>query len=210
MFLLVGLGNPGQGYARNRHNIGAMAVDEIVRRHRLSAPRTRTRPHGVFCEGSIEGDKIVTLKTLCYMNESGGPVGAAMRYWRIEPEGVIVFHDDLDLAPGKIRVKLGGGHGGHNGLRSIDSHIGRDYWRVRIGIGHPGDKSRVTGHVLKDFAKADQTWINKTLDAAADALPILLSGDGPGFMTKFALLTQPPKVKSPRPAKTATDKSKEP
>ncbi|MBK19522.1 MAG: aminoacyl-tRNA hydrolase [Rhodospirillaceae bacterium] len=195
MLLLVGLGNPGQEYAGNRHNIGAMVVDEIVRRHGFSSPRTRSRPQGIFSEGLVEATKIVTLKPLTYMNDSGQAVGDAMRYWRLEPNEIFVLHDELDLAPGKVRAKRGGGHAGHNGLRSIDSHIGQDYWRVRIGVGHPGDKDRVTGHVLRDFSKADKDWVTNTLDAIADAIPLLFDGDAAAFTTRVALLTQPLKSK---------------
>ena len=199
MQLLVGLGNPGKEYAGNRHNIGFMAVDDIIRRHGLAAPRTKTRPHGVFTEGLIGSEKVVILKPLSYMNESGRPVAEAIRYWRIEPKDVFVFYDELDLAPGKVRVKQGGGAAGHNGIRSIDQHIGNDFWRIRLGIGHPGEKRRVTGHVLRDFSKADKAWLDPVLDAVADATPVLLTGDASGFMTKVALATQPPK---PKPAAT--------
>lgn len=195
MLLLVGLGNPGPEYAGNRHNIGAMAVDEINRRYGFSAPRTRSRPQGIFSEGLIDGTKITALKPLTYMNDSGKAVGDAMRYWRLEPNDIFVLHDELDLAPAKVRAKLGGGHAGHNGLRSIDSHIGKDYWRVRLGVGHPGDKGRVTGHVLRDFSKADKQWLSPMLDAVADAIPLLLSGDGAAFTSRVALSTQPPKPK---------------
>jgi len=200
MLLLVGLGNPGARYAANRHNVGFMAVDEIVRRHRLPAFREKSRPHGAFSEGMIGGEKIVVLKPLTFMNDSGSAVGAAMRWYKLAPGDVIVIHDELDLAPGKVRVKKGGGAGGHNGLRSIDSHIGRDYRRVRIGVGHPGDPDRVTGHVLRDFAKADRGWLDKLLDAVADALPLLVAGDDAGFMTRVALVTSPPRNKGPKDA----------
>ena len=193
MLLLVGQGNPGKEYAGNRHNIGFMAADEIIRRHGLSAARTKTRPHGVFSEGVIGTEKVVVLKPLSYMNESGQPVAEAFHYWRIEPKDVFVFYDELDLAPGKIRTKRGGGAAGHNGIRSIDKHIGNDFWRVRLGIGHPGEKGRVTGHVLRDFSRSDRVWLEPMLEAVADAVPILLPGDGPGFMSRVALLTQPPK-----------------
>lgn len=193
MLLLVGLGNPGRDSENNRHNIGFMAVDALISRFNLSAPRTRRQPDGVFSDGVIDGEKVIVLKPQTYMNESGRAVGAAVRYWKLEPEDVIVFHDDLDLAPGKIRVKQGGGHGGHNGLRSIDAHMGKDYRRVRLGIGHPGEKDRVTGHVLRDFSKADRDWLGPLLDAVADAAPMLIQGDDTGFMTRVAMLTRPPK-----------------
>ena len=197
MLLLVGLGNPGQDYAGNRHNIGYMAVDAIARRYGFSAPRSRSRPHGQFCEGSIDGSKTIILKPLTFMNNSGQAVGEALRWYRLAPQSVFVFHDELDLAAGKVRAKRGGGNAGHNGLRSIDAHIGPDYWRVRLGIGHPGERGRVTGHVLRDFAKADRAWLDRTLDAVADAVPLLLAGNAADFMSRVALLTQPPKEKRP-------------
>ena len=202
MLLLVGLGNPGQDYAGNRHNIGFMVADEIVRCYGFPAPRSKSRPQGMFSEGRIGSDKVIVLKPLTYMNESGQAVGAAMRYYKLEPADVFVFHDELDLAAGKVRAKRGGGNAGHNGLRSIDSHIGRDYWRIRLGIGHPGDRNRVTGHVLKDFSKADRPWVEKMIQAVADATPLLLAGKEADFMTRVALLTQPPKPKNPAPDKT--------
>jgi len=198
MLLLVGLGNPGARYAANRHNVGFMAVDEIVRRHRFPGFREKSRPHGAFSEGAVGGEKVAILKPLTFMNDSGSAVGAAMRWFKLTPADVIVIHDELDLAPGKVRVKRGGGAGGHNGLRSIDRHIGRDYRRVRIGIGHPGDPDRVTGYVLRDFAKSDGDWLDKTLDAVADAFPLLVAGDDSGFMTKVALVTNPPRNKGPQ------------
>ncbi len=197
MLLLVGLGNPGRDAEDNRHNIGFMAVDAVIARFNLSAPRARRQPAGLFSDGVIDGNKVMVLKPRTYMNESGRVVGAAVRYWKLAPEDVTVFHDELDLAPGKVRVKRGGGHGGHNGLRSIDSHIGKDYRRVRLGIGHPGDKDRVTGHVLRNFSKADRVWLEPFLDAVAAATPMLISGDDSGFMTRVALLTQPEKPKKP-------------
>lgn len=201
MQLLVGLGNPGPEHAGNRHNIGFMAVDEIVRRHGLAAARAKSRPHGMFSEGMVDGNKVIILKPLIFMNNSGQAVGETMRYYKLAPSDVFVFHDELDLAAGKVRVKLGGGHAGHNGLRSIDSHIGRDYWRIRLGIGHPGDKAKVHGHVLRDFAKADLPWVEKMLDAVSDAIPLLLAGKEADFMSRVALLTQPPKPKRPPPEK---------
>ena len=201
MQLLVGLGNPGEDYAGNRHNIGFMVADEIVRLYGLPSPRSKSRPHGMFSEGRLGNDKVIILKPLTYMNESGQAVGAAMRYYKLEPSDVFVFHDELDLAAGKVRAKRGGGNAGHNGLRSIDAHIGRDYWRIRLGIGHPGDRKRVTNHVLKDFSKADRQWVEKMVEAVADAVPMLLDGKEADFMTRVALLTQQPKPKRPAPDK---------
>ncbi len=199
MLLLVGLGNPGSEYSGNRHNVGAMAVDAIIGRCGLSRPRPRMRPSGTFSDGRIGRQKVMVLTPKTYMNESGRAVGGAMRYWRLEADQVIVFHDDLDLAPGKVRVKRGGGHGGHNGLRDIDAHIGRDYLRVRIGIGHPGDKDRVEGYVLRDFAKSDRQWLDTLLDAIADAAELLVAGDDAGFMSKIARTVNPPRPHRPKP-----------
>jgi PTH1 family peptidyl-tRNA hydrolase len=193
MLLLVGLGNPGQKYAENRHNIGVMAAHEIIRQHGFGTPRAKSQPKGIFCEGQIEGIKIITLLPLTFMNDSGKAVGDAMRYWKLEPKDVFVLHDELDLAPAIVRAKLGGGNAGHNGLRSIDSHIGKNYWRVRLGIGHPGDKKKVTGYVLRDFPKADKQWVSKTIEAVAKAIPLLLRGDSPAFTNQVGLLTKPNK-----------------
>jgi len=192
VLLLVGLGNPGSGYAKNRHNIGFMAVDEIVRRHSFAPFRAKFQ--GELTEGKIGTEKVLILKPTTYMNESGRSIQAAMTFYKIHPEDVIVFHDELDLVAGKIRVKRGGGHGGHNGLRSLHAHIGENYARVRLGIGHPGTKDKVVGHVLKDFAKSDQEWIGKLLPAMADNVRVLMDGDDPGFMTKIALVMKPPKI----------------
>ena len=198
MRLLVGLGNPGASYARNRHNIGFMAADVIVRRHSFSPWRAKFQ--GQVCEGTIAGEKVLALKPETYMNLSGESVGAALRFHKIALGDLIVLHDELDLAPGRMRVKKGGGAGGHNGLRSIDQHLGKDYWRVRLGIGHPGDKDRVTGWVLNDFAKADEAWLGPLLDAVADAVPLMIAGDDAGFMNKVAVATQPPRPKKDKPA----------
>ena len=191
MLLLVGLGNPGAEYARNRHNIGFMAVEEIARRHGFSPWRRRFQ--GTAAEGTVAGDKVLALEPLTFMNLSGQSVGAALQFFKLTPEQVVVFHDELDLPPGRIRVKKGGGHGGHNGLRSIDAHIGKDYWRVRMGIGHPGDKNLVTGYVLHDFAKSDQGWLDPLVDACAAAFPLIVQGRPEEFMNKVTLATQPPK-----------------
>lgn len=189
MKLWVGLGNPEPSMLRQRHNIGFMALDVIAHRHGFSPWRQRFK--GVFAEGSVGGVKVLALKPLTYMNASGESVQAAAAFYKLPPDGITAFHDELDLVPGKVRVKRGGGAAGHNGLRSMDRQLGTpDYWRVRLGIGHPGDKARVTGHVLGDFAKVDQDWLRDLLDAVADAAP-LLAGDKPeDFMTRVALLTQ--------------------
>ena len=163
MLLLVGLGNPGPKYERNRHNIGYMAVDEIVRRHSFAPYRVRFQ--SLTAEGSLGGGKVLAMKPTTFMNESGRAVGEAMRYYKLTPDDVLVIHDELDLAAGKIRVKKGGGLAGHNGLRSIDAHIGKEFYRLRVGIGHPGDKDRVHGHVLSDFSKAELAMFEKIVDA---------------------------------------------
>lgn len=186
MRLWVGLGNPGPQYAYHRHNVGWLAVDDIAERHRFGPWKSKFQ--GLWCEGRIEGERIILFKPATYMNESGRAVGEAMRFWKLGPGDVTAFHDELDLAPGKVRVKLGGGAAGHNGLRSLDRHIGPAYWRVRIGIGHPGDRDRVHGWVLSDFSKADETWLDPLLEAIADAAGMLAIGDHERFMTKVALL----------------------
>jgi len=190
MLLVVGLGNPGSDCAQNRHNVGFMAVDEIVHRHRFS--RFRTKFHGKLAEGEVAGRKVMVFKPMTFMNRSGDAVLGAVRFFKIAPENVIVFHDELDLAGSKIRVKRGGGHAGHNGLRSIHSRIGPKYGRVRIGIGHPGDKERVVGHVLKDFSKTEGARVGKLMEAIAEAFPLLADGDDSGFMTKVSLIINPP------------------
>nr|WP_275437760.1 aminoacyl-tRNA hydrolase [Roseomonas mucosa] len=186
--LWVGLGNPGREHARQRHNIGFMALDAIARRHGFGPWRSRFK--GEIADGSIAGQRITLLKPQTYMNASGQSVQPAAGFHKIPPADVWAFHDELDLAPGKVRVKRGGGAAGHNGLRDMQRAFGSpDFWRVRLGIGHPGMKERVHGHVLGDFAKAD-TWVEPLLDAVADAAPLLAQGRPEEFMTKVALLTQ--------------------
>ena len=188
MLLWVGLGNPEPGMARQRHNIGFMAVDAIAHRHGFSPWRQRFR--GLAAEGAIGGARVLALKPLTYMNASGESVQAAAGFYKLAPEAITAFHDELDLAPGKVRVKRGGGAAGHNGLRSMDRMLGTpDYWRVRLGIGHPGVKERVHGHVLSDFAKADGPWVADLLDAVGDASGMLAAGRPEDFMTRVALLT---------------------
>ena len=192
MRLVVGLGNPGEKYAHNRHNIGFMAADEIVRRHGFSPWRAKFQ--GELSEGSIGDKKVLVLKPQTFMNESGLAVVQAAKFYKITTDNVIILHDELDLAPGKVRVKRGGGHAGHNGLRSIHSAIGEDYVRIRLGIGHPGDKDLVTGHVLNDFAKTDANWLEPLLLAVADNISLIFSKKDADFMTRVAL-TQPQNTK---------------
>jgi PTH1 family peptidyl-tRNA hydrolase len=197
MLLIAGLGNPGPRYERNRHNIGFMAVDELVRRHSFGAWRSRFQ--SMVAEGVIAGEKVLVMKPMTFMNESGRAVGEALRFYKLEPGQVIVIHDELDLKPGKIRVKQGGGHAGHNGLRSIDAHIGSEFRRIRVGIGHPGDKNRVHGYVLTDFAKAEQPLVERTVDAIAAHIGLLVEGDENSFMSRTAHDIFPPPPRPPRP-----------
>ena len=193
MLLVVGLGNPGKGYAKNRHNIGFMAVDALVRRHNFSPWRKKFQ--GEICEGVLNGEKVLALKPETYMNLSGQSVVEAARFYKVAVKDIVVLHDELDLEPGKVRTKVGGGHAGHNGLRSITQHMGADFRRVRLGIGHPGDKEKVHGHVLSDFAKADEAWLDPLLDAIADAAPLLAKGSDADFMNRIAVLTKGPNGK---------------
>ena len=188
MLLWVGLGNPEPSQARHRHNIGFMAVDAIARRHGFSPWRQRCK--GLVAEGRIAGTKVLALKPQTYMNGSGESVQPAAAFHKILPGDICAFHDELDLMPGKVRVKRGGGTAGHNGLRDMQRALGTpDFWRVRLGIGHPGHKDRVHGHVLGNFAKVD-TWLEPLLDAVADAAPLLAQGKPEEFMTSVAFLTQ--------------------
>ena len=184
MKLLVGLGNPGNQYAGNRHNIGFMAVDAIASANGISG--WKSKHAGLIAEGNIGNERVLLLKPQTFMNKSGDSVQQVARFYKLTPADIIVFYDELDLAPGKVRVKTGGGNGGHNGLRSIDPQIGLDYKRVRLGIGHPG-KEFVTHHVLGDFAKADKTWLDPLLDDIGRHAGMLLAGDDAGFMNKLAL-----------------------
>ena len=191
MKLFVGLGNPGAKYAGNRHNIGFMALDRIAADHGFSPWRRAFQ--GQVSEGRLGAEKVVLLKPETFMNLSGQAVRAAVDFYKIGPEAIIVFHDELDLAPGKCRVKQGGGHAGHNGLRSIHAHLGEAYGRVRLGIGHPGHKDAVAGYVLHDFAKADQDWLDDLLRGISDGASALAEGDGARFMNAVALRTAPPR-----------------
>jgi PTH1 family peptidyl-tRNA hydrolase len=198
MILLVGLGNPGGDYEHNRHNIGFMALDEIVRRHKF--PAWRQKFQGDISEGTIGGIRVVALKPRTYMNESGRSVSAVAQFYKIPPADIIVLHDELDLPPSKLKVKTGGGHAGHNGLRSIDAHMGPEFHRVRLGIGHPGAKDLVHHWVLGNFAKADGEWLNELLSAIAHSADKLVEKDFIGFMNAVAVLTNPQPVKPARSA----------
>jgi len=188
MLLWVGLGNPGTEHAKQRHNIGFMALDAIARRHNFSPWRKRFK--GEVAEGSVGGVKVLALKPLTFMNGSGEAVQPAAAFHKIEAGDIWAFHDELDLAPGKVRVKKGGGAAGHNGLRDMQRALATpEFWRVRLGIGHPGMREKVHGHVLGNFAKVDD-WVGPLMDAVADAAPMLAAGRAEDFMTRVALLTQ--------------------
>ncbi len=197
MKLLVGLGNPGAKYAQNRHNIGFMALDRIATDRGFSAWRSKFQ--GQIAEGRFGSTKVMLLKPETFMNLSGQSVGEAMRYLKIASEDVIVFHDEIDLAPGKVRLKTGGGHAGHNGLRSIHGHIGPDYDRVRMGVGHPGHKDAVPGYVLRDFPKADAEWLQDELRGVSDGIAHLIDGDGSKFLNAIALRVAPPRSSTTKP-----------
>jgi PTH1 family peptidyl-tRNA hydrolase len=188
--LIAGLGNPGVDYARNRHNAGFMAVDVIWDRYKFAPWRTRF--HGVIADGSLGGRKTYLLKPMTYMNDSGQSIGPAARFFKLPLSSIVVIHDEIDLAAAKLKVKAGGGDAGNNGLRSITATLGPDYRRVRIGVGHPGEKGRVHGHVLSNFSKTDEDWLVPLLDAIAEAAPRLAEDDDPGFMNKIALMLNPP------------------
>jgi peptidyl-tRNA hydrolase, PTH1 family len=198
--LIVGLGNPGPRFERNRHNLGFMAVDAIVRRHGFGPFRGKFQSE--IAEGTIAGERVYAQKPQTYMNASGDAVGAAARFYKIEPGEIAVIHDEIDLAPGKVKVKRGGGPAGHNGLRSVDDAIGPDYWRLRLGVGHPGVKELVHPYVLQNFMAEEMSWVVPLVDAVAEALPLLIMDDPPRFTSKVALILNPPPPKPPRaPAK---------
>ncbi|WP_171235351.1 aminoacyl-tRNA hydrolase [Ruegeria sp. HKCCA6837] len=200
MKLFVGLGNPGSKYARNRHNIGFMAVERIAEDHGFGPWKSKFQAE--IAEGRLGDEKVLLIKPQTFMNRSGQSVGEAMRFYKLDSTDVTIFHDELDLAPGKVRVKAGGGHAGHNGLRSIHDHISPAYDRVRLGIGHPGRKEMVSPYVLGDFAKADADWLDDVLRGVSDGAAYLANGDGGKFMNAVALRTAPP-----RSSKTPTPKS---
>ena len=205
MKLIVGLGNPGAKYAGNRHNVGWMAAERIAADHGL--PPWRAKFQGRISEGRLGEARVCLLLPTTYMNESGRSVAEALRFHKLEPADVVVLHDEIDLAPGRLKVKDGGGHAGHNGLRSIHAHIGPDYRRVRIGVGHPGHKDAVPGYVLRDFLKADQGWLDDLLRGVSDGAPALAAGDAARFMNAVSLHVAPPRsgggVKPPAPTPAA-------
>ncbi|UWQ29398.1 aminoacyl-tRNA hydrolase [Leisingera sp. M523] len=206
MKLFVGLGNPGPKYERNRHNIGFMALDNIAGDHGFSPWKSKFQ--AMICEGNLGGEKVLLLKPQTFMNLSGQSVGEAMRFYKLTPADVVVLHDELDLAPGKARIKQGGGHAGHNGLRSIHSHIGADYARVRLGIGHPGHKDAVAGYVLRDFPKADEGWLDDVMRGISDGAADLARGDGGKFMNAVALRVAPPRSSTTKPKAEAKQPAK--
>jgi peptidyl-tRNA hydrolase, PTH1 family len=188
MLLIVGLGNPGPGYAGNRHNIGFMAVDTIAKRHGIGPFRRRFQ--GVSAEGPLGGERVLLLLPGTYMNESGRAVAEAVNFYKLGLPDIVVLHDEIDLEPGKVRVKTGGGNAGHNGLRSISAHVGNDYRRVRIGVGHPGVKEMVHGHVLSDFAKSERDWVEALCGIIADNADLLAKGEDASFQNKVHLAMQ--------------------
>ena len=196
MQLFVGLGNPGAKYERNRHNIGFMALDRIAEDHGFGPWRSKFQ--GMVSEGTLDGARVILLKPMTFMNLSGQSVGEAVRFYKLTPADVTVFHDELDLTPGKLRCKTGGGHAGHNGLRSIHQHIGETYARVRLGIGHPGHKDRVAGYVLQDFAKSENDWLDDLLRGIAKGAPWLAQGKPDRFQNAVAQAMTPPKPPRPR------------
>src|SRR3954464_14082115 len=188
--LIAGLGNPGSQYAKNRHNAGFIVVDELHAHYKFGPWKAKFE--GLLSEGSLGGRKTYLLKPQTYMNLSGDCVGPALRFFKLPLEALVVVHDEIDLAAGKIKVKTGGGDAGQNGLRSITTTLGPDYRRVRIGIGHPGDKDRVSGHVLSNFSAEDIAWLKPLVLAIVEAAPLLAKDDDAGFMSKVALLLKPP------------------
>ena len=209
MLLFVGLGNPGAKHAGNRHNVGFMAVNRIAADHGFGPWKAKFQ--GLVSDGILSGTKIVLLKPQTFMNVSGQSVGDAMRFYRLTPADVTVFYDELDLAPGKVRVKTGGGSAGHNGIRSMDAHIGPDFRRIRLGIGHPGHKDRVSGYVLSDFPKADADWLADLLTGLSDGVLHLAAGDEARFLNAVALRTAPPRSSTtPKPPPPAPPPSTPP
>lgn len=203
MKVLIGLGNPGDKYTGNRHNVGFMAIDAIAEKH--GAGPWRKRFQGLATEVDIDRTRYLLLKPATYMNESGRSAGEAIRFFKISPADVIVFHDEIDLEPGKLRVKFGGGHAGHNGLRSISAHIGNDYQRVRIGVGHPGSREAVAHYVLHDFSRADQEWLAPLLDSIARSVSFLVSGQDAKFMNEVVRIIRPASSRSAKGKEAAAE-----
>ncbi len=203
MLLIAGLGNPGSQYQNNRHNIGFMAVEAIHRQNGFAPWRRKFQAE--VADGTLGGEKVLLMKPMTYMNESGRSVGEAVRFYKLQPTDVIVIHDELDLPPAKMRMKTGGGHGGHNGLRSITAHIGEGYRRMRLGIGHPGVKALVHRHVLSDFARADADWLDPLMDAIGAEAPLLGENKDSTFANRLHAALQPEKGKGARKPKRTTD-----
>jgi PTH1 family peptidyl-tRNA hydrolase len=201
MLLIVGLGNPGSGYAGNRHNIGFMAVEAIAKRHGIGPFRRRFQ--GVSAEGPLGGERALLLLPGTFMNESGRAVAEAVNFYKLGLSDIVVLHDEIDLAPGKVRVKTGGGSAGHNGLRSISSHVGNDYRRVRIGVGHPGLKEMVHGYVLADFAKSEREWVETLCGLIADNAALLAKGEDASFQNKVHLAMQAKGFLDPKSSDTS-------
>ena len=208
MKLFVGLGNPGARYARNRHNVGMLAIDRIAERGQFGAWRKRFE--GFTSEGELGGERVVLLKPETYMNELGRAVGVAARYLKIGEGDIFVFHDEIDLPPGRLKAKTGGGNAGHNGLRSISAHLGNEYARIRIGIGHPGVKDAVQHYVLHDFSKADAEWLEPMLDAISDAAPRLVAGDLARFSANVARALESEQTTRDAPAPSRNDVDRAP
>ena len=203
MLIIAGLGNPGAKYEKNRHNIGFMAVDAIGSRWRFGAPCAKFQ--SVISEGEVEGQKILLMKPQTFMNNSGNAVGEAARFYKIPPADIIVFHDEIDLAPGRFRMKTGGGAAGQNGVRSLISQLGPDFRRARMGIGHPGEAQLVMPHVLGDFHKAEQPWLEALLNACADALPFVVKGEDERYQGEVLRLAPAPKFSPRQAAQAAKD-----
>ncbi len=207
MKLFIGLGNPGSKYSQNRHNIGFMALDRIAE---SEFSPWKSKFQGQVAEGRIGREKIILLKPATFMNLSGQSVGEAMRFYKLTPDDTTVFHDELDLAPGKVRLKTGGGHAGHNGLRSLHQHIGPEYHRVRLGIGHPGHKDKVARYVLHDFAKAEAGWLDDLLRGIEDGIHHLAAGEGPRFLNTIALRLTPSRPSTGKQKQPAAAKAQAP